>query len=78
MVVELFNAIFGCHHFKRSFPISVPCGGRRCEAATVTGTYVVCLDCGKELPYDWQEMRVIRSLKDYGSPLGSLAAKPAA
>jgi hypothetical protein len=22
---------------------------------------VVCLDCGKELPYDWQEMRVIGS-----------------
>lgn len=22
------------------------------------GTYVVCLDCGQELRYDWKEMRV--------------------
>jgi hypothetical protein len=22
------------------------------------GTYVVCLDCGKEFDYDWQEMRI--------------------
>ena len=21
-------------------------------------TYIECLDCGKELPYDWDEMRV--------------------
>jgi hypothetical protein len=21
--------------------------------------YVVCLDCGKEFPYDWREMKVI-------------------
>jgi len=21
-------------------------------------TYVVCLDCGKEFDYDWQEMRI--------------------
>jgi len=23
-----------------------------------TGTYVACLDCGKEFPYDWGEMRI--------------------
>ncbi|MEX2264081.1 MAG: hypothetical protein WD696_19160 [Bryobacteraceae bacterium] len=23
-----------------------------------TRTYVVCLDCGKEFRYDWQEMRI--------------------
>jgi hypothetical protein len=22
------------------------------------GTYVVCLDCGQEFGYDWQEMRI--------------------
>ncbi|HET9742748.1 MAG TPA: hypothetical protein VFQ00_08365 [Terriglobales bacterium] len=27
--------------------------------ASVTGTYVVCLDCGKEFPYDWQEMKLV-------------------
>ena len=24
-----------------------------------TGTYVVCLDCGKEFAYDWQSMKVV-------------------
>ena len=28
---------------------------------SLTGTYVACLDCGKEFPYDWQEMKVITS-----------------
>ena len=23
-----------------------------------SGTYVVCLDCGKEFAYDWKDMRV--------------------
>jgi hypothetical protein len=25
----------------------------------VTGTYVVCLDCGQEFAYDWKKMRVL-------------------
>ena len=25
-----------------------------------SGTYVVCLDCGTQLPYDWENMRVGR------------------
>jgi hypothetical protein len=33
-------------------------------AAAVTGTYVVCLDCGKEFPYDWAEMKMVRSESD--------------
>jgi hypothetical protein len=34
---------------------------RRTPAASLTGTYVVCLDCGKEFPYDWKAMRVVRT-----------------
>lgn len=34
-------------------------GQRRSGAATATGTYVVCLDCGKEFAYDWKQMKVI-------------------
>lgn len=25
-----------------------------------SGTYVVCLDCGTQLPYDWENMRIGR------------------
>lgn len=54
---SLRNA-FGCPHDRLSFPLT-HMGGRRSEAAAVTGVYVVCTDCGKEFPYDWGRMRVI-------------------
>ena len=36
-------------------------GERRPEAAKLTGTYVVCLKCGKQFPYDWDNMRLLRT-----------------
>ena len=57
MLAKLRDAMFGCWHSNYSFPMTVR-NGRRSRAASVTGTYVVCLDCGRELPYDWHEMRV--------------------
>jgi len=59
MVGKIIEALFGCWHSHYSFPISVRPGVRRNSAACLTGTYVVCLDCGKEFPYDWKEMKVI-------------------
>jgi hypothetical protein len=44
-----------------SFPLTSKQGQRRSDAATQTGTYIVCLDCGKEFPYDWKSMRVLSS-----------------
>ena len=40
--------------------------------------YVVCLDCGKELPYDWQEMRVIGSQSEARHYAQELATRQAA
>lgn len=59
--VRIFDALFGCWHKNISFPQTHKPGTRRSVAATETGTYVVCLDCGQEFPYDWQQMRVISS-----------------
>lgn len=59
MFSRLMDAMFGCWHSHYSFPITLRAGARRNRAAYRTGTYVVCLDCGKELPYDWKEMRVL-------------------
>ena len=42
-----------------SFPITVRGKLRRSPAASVTGTYVVCLDCGQEFPYDWNAMTLV-------------------
>lgn len=58
--MSLVNLLFGCWHKNYSFPITSR-GSRRTPAASVTGTYVVCLDCGKEFPYDWHEMKVLNS-----------------
>jgi RNA polymerase subunit RPABC4/transcription elongation factor Spt4 len=35
--------------------------------------YVVCLDCGKEFAYDWQEMKVITSPERHRQRLAELA-----
>jgi hypothetical protein len=58
-IVKIFDALFGCWHKRISFPQTSKRGQRRCEAAMQTGTYVVCLDCGAEFPYDWKKMRVL-------------------
>ena len=58
MLAKLVDAVFGCRHSNYSFPITTKLALRRTAAAAITGTYVVCLDCGTELPYDWSEMHV--------------------
>jgi hypothetical protein len=78
MIAKLFDAFFGCWHSHYGFPVTVRRGVRRNAAAALTGTYVVCLDCGKELPYDWQEMRIVTSPEEYQSGVRSLATKEAA
>ena len=60
--MSLVNMLFGCWHRKYSFPFTAR-GSRRSAAAQVTGTYVVCLDCGKEFPYDWKQMKVVAERK---------------
>ena len=52
MLQSLFNSLFGCSHQRTTFPLTP---GR---TASHKGTYVVCLDCGKEFAYNWDEMRV--------------------
>jgi hypothetical protein len=37
----------------------------------------VCLDCGKELPYDWTEMKLVESPSEPRSRVPALAAKQA-
>jgi hypothetical protein len=79
MVDRLFDAFFGCWHGNYSFPISTRSGSRRkSAAASLTGTYVVCLDCGRELPYDWEDMKVIGTQADQRQYAQSLATKHAA
>jgi len=60
--MSLFDLVFGCWHKRCTFPITVRGKLRRSTAAaSVTGTYVVCLDCGREFPYDWLQMKMLAS-----------------
>lgn len=61
-MASLFDVLFGCNHKNFSFPITKKPGQRMSPVASLTGTYVACLDCGKEFAYDWREMKVIESL----------------
>lgn len=58
MFAKVFDAMFGCRHSRYSFPMTVRAGSRKSMSSGRTGTYVVCLDCGREFAYDWQQMRV--------------------
>jgi hypothetical protein len=73
MIGKLVDALFGCRHARYSFPITIRRATRRSQAAALTGTYVVCLDCGKEFAYDWQEMKVITSPERHRERLAELA-----
>ena len=64
MLQSLFNSLFGCSHQRTTFPLTP---GRKNTAftapsATRNGTYVVCLDCGKEFAYDWDGMQIGRQV----------------
>jgi len=76
MLSKVLDAFFGCWHHRYSFPITVK-KGRRSAAASVTGTYVVCLDCGKEWPYDWKQMKIV-SVSAERAPVAAFATKEAA
>lgn len=72
MFGDVFDMLFGCSHKNYSFPITAKKGSsNHSHAASVTGTYVVCLDCGKEFPYDWNLMKILpaESEKAKRSPL---------
>lgn len=60
MVELVLNFLFGCSHQRTTFPLTPTrkSSGHPLPTATQFGTYVVCLECGKELAYDWHEMRV--------------------
>jgi hypothetical protein len=72
MLQSLINMLFGCSHRKTSFPITPARRGAAFSGhGAGNGTYVVCLDCGKEFAYNWNEMRV-------GEPVETPAAQPEA
>lgn len=67
--MKFFDMVFGCSHKRCSFPITVRGKEHRSPAASITGTYVVCLDCGHEFAYDWNEMKLIDTQNSSPAPV---------
>jgi len=71
MFDALLNALFGCTHDLITFPLT-PGRGRSASPRTQRlGTYVACLECGREFRYNWNEMRI-------GEPVHARACTTAA
>lgn len=61
-MLKAFTAVlFGCTHKNFSFPQRIRGVEHRMRIGAPIGVddYVVCTDCGKELPYSWRDMRVV-------------------
>ena len=78
MFAKLVEAVFGCRHSHHSFPVTIRGARPRPQAAALTGTYVACLECGQEFPYDWHEMKVITSQAERRNYVAAFATKHAA
>lgn len=65
MLQSMLHSLFGCSHQHTTFP-QTPTrrhAGPPIAGGARNGTYVVCLDCGKEFAYNWEEMRVGQPVK---------------
>jgi hypothetical protein len=67
MIDSLFNRLFFCAHRRTTFPLT-PTRQGAAPTAKRTGTYVVCLDCGKEFPYNWKQLRIERPIENGAAP----------
>ena len=73
-MANVIDMLFGCWHSNLSFPQTRRRGQRTSPAAVVTGTYVVCLNCGKEFPYDWNEMKIVNAEPDHAEAVPAKVA----
>ena len=63
MIDSVLNLLFRCSHRRLTRPVT-PVS----RAGVPQGpTYVVCLDCGHEFPYDWNAMKIVTVQETKGS-----------
>jgi len=56
---SIWNVLVGCRHRRTTFPFTpARPKGSGATSETHAETYVVCLDCGKQFLYDWENMRL--------------------
>ena len=56
---DLADWLYGCTHRRTTLPVTLPTGLRVDGRQSIQSeTYIVCLECGRQFPYDWSTMRV--------------------
>jgi len=75
MIEALFTLLFGCWHRRTSWPITRKRDQRQPIGESRTGTYIVCLDCGKEFSYDWTRMQVVEPTRPLNDAAGRAELK---
>ena len=74
MLKTLASALFGmCLHRRTTFPLTPKVRGIPVSG----GTYVTCLDCGKEFRYDWDTMRLEKAELSRPKTAGKFSDQPA-
>ena len=69
MLHSVMNALFRCGHQRTTFPITPRRSyGSSAVSDSRNGTYVACLDCGKEFAYDWKSMRIGDQMAEAAAP----------
>jgi hypothetical protein len=54
----LADWLYGCAHHRTTFPVTLRTGVSGEERqSTQSETYIVCLECGRHILYDWSTMR---------------------
>ena len=73
MIQSFLNKMLGCSHHNTTFPLTPARknGAPQAPGVARNGTYIVCLDCGREFDYNWSEMRM-------GQPVTAHVVTPAA
>jgi len=73
-MMRILSSLFGCSHQRTTFPIT-PTRDRRGREIAIAArrTHVTCLDCGREFPYSWQDMRILKDRRPVEAPIESEA-----
>lgn len=78
MIGAVFDLLFSCKHRRTTFPFTPvrrkTSGG---QDEPPSGTYVVCLECGKQFAYDWERMELGKAVDiSEGTPLREIDTTP--
>jgi hypothetical protein len=68
VIDSIWNLLFRCQHRKTTFPLTPV---RKKNDTSPAETYVVCLECGRQFTYDWENMRLGKVVDLSGAPAPS-------